>query len=231
MKTARLRRDAIERKRQLHINSKKKELLQRNPNISYEEWQKASYYAHLTPMKREEWTRVCAGFGRREEEKEEEKVEMRSENRCGIESKTDTKVTACSSSTPLLSSLRSETKGQTDTEEKLLLFCSEIETFDWFNRAWRDFEEEEEKRERLLECVFKTDIDGKCNADAVFKSKCIETWMLEEMLRVMLSHRKEERSWRTEAAKRLISRLTSALQVQMLSKNVREKLRERRIGD
>ena len=78
MKTARLRRDAIERKRQLHVNSKKKELLQRNPNISYEEWQKASYYAHLTPMKREEWTRVCAGFGRREEEKEEEKVEMRS---------------------------------------------------------------------------------------------------------------------------------------------------------
>ena len=136
MKTARLRRDAVERKRQLHVNSKKKELLQRNPNISYEEWQKASYYAHLTPMKREEWTRVCAGFGRREEEKEEEKVEMRSENRCEIESKTDTKVTACSSSTSLLSSLRSETKGQTDTEEKLLLFCSEIETFDRFNRAW-----------------------------------------------------------------------------------------------
>ena len=41
--------------------------------------------------------------------------------------------------------------------------------------------------------MFKTDIDGKCNADAVFKSKCIETWMLEEMLRVMLSPQRRKK--------------------------------------
>ena len=94
MKTARLRRDAIERKRQLHVNSKKKELLQRNPNISYEEWQKASYYAHLTPMK-ERSGRECAPVLEEEKKKKKKK-------RWRCEARTDAK----SSPKPILKSPR-----------------------------------------------------------------------------------------------------------------------------
>lgn len=110
------------------------------------------------------------------------------------------------------------------------LFCSEIKTFDQFNRAWRDFEREEEKREKMLTFVFETDARGECIAETLFKAKCIETWMLEEMLCVLLSSPRGEEEWRTEAAKRLISHLSTPLQVQMLSTRAREKLRERKLS-
>ncbi len=234
MKTALARREATEKSRQRHINRAKKDLLQRNPNVSYEEWQKLSRYAHLKPMKREEWTRACR-CGKNsevvEEETKEEKARREEERddieRCRSESNIASRSLA---SRRPLSSLQTHTNERTDTEENLRLFCSEIKTFDRFNRAWRDFEREEEKREKMLTFVFETDARGECIAETLFKAKCIETWMLEEMLCVLLSSPLGEEEWRTEAAKRLISHLSTPLQVQVLSTRAREKLRERKLG-
>ena len=239
MKTARLRREATEKNRQRHLNAAKKDILQRNPNLSYEEWQKLSRYAHLKPMRRAEWTRVVLdgslGRGEGEEEEEEEEKEKakgradRDESeRCGSD---ESAVETRSSLRTSLSSLRSDVNERTNTEENLRLFCSEIKTFDRFNRAWRDFETKQDKRETMLKFVFESDEGGECIAETLFKAKCIETWMLEEMLRILLSSRDEEeeapRDWKTKAAASLISHLSTPLQVQMLSKRTREMLRKR----
>ena len=239
MKTARLRREATEKNRQRHLNAAKKDILQRNPNLSYEEWQKLSRYAHLKPMRRAEWTRVVLdgslGRGEGEEEEEEEEKEKakgradRDESeRCGSD---ESAVETRSSLSTSLSSLRSDVNERTNTEENLRLFCSEIKTFDRFNRAWRDFETKQDKRETMLKFVFESDQRGECIAETLFKAKCIETWMLEEMLRILLSSRGEEeespRDWKTKAAESLISHLSTPLQVQMLSKRTREMLRKR----
>jgi hypothetical protein len=181
-------------------------------------------------MKREEWTRAFSRCGKNssveEEEEKKEEEETRREDRDDIERfKSESNIASRSlASRKPLSSL------QTDTEENLRLFCSEIKTFDQFNRAWRDFEREEEKREKMLTFVFETDARGECIAETLFKAKCIETWMLEEMLCVLLSSPRGEEEWRTEAAKRLISHLSTPLQVQMLSTRAREKLRERKLS-
>jgi len=236
MKTALARREATEKSRQRHSNRAKKDLLQRNPHISYEEWQKLSRYAHLKPMKREEWTRAFSRCGKNssveEEEEKKKEEETRREDRDDIERfKSESNIASRSlASRKPLSSLQTHTNERTDTEENLRLFCSEIKTFDQFNRAWRDFEREEEKREKMLTFVFETDARGECIAETLFKAKCIETWMLEEMLCVLLSSPRGEEEWRTEAAKRLISHLSTPLQVQMLSTRAREKLRERKLS-
>lgn len=236
MKTALARREATEKSRQRHSNRAKKDLLQRNPHISYEEWQKLSRYAHLKPMKREEWTRAFSRCGKNssveEEEEKKEEEETRREDRDDIERfKSESNIASRSlASRKPLSSLQTHTNERTDTEENLRLFCSEIKTFDQFNRAWRDFEREEEKREKMLTFVFETDARGECIAETLFKAKCIETWMLEEMLCVLLSSPRGEEEWRTQAAKRLISHLSTPLQVQMLSTRAREKLRERKLS-
>jgi len=238
MKTARLRREATEKYRQRHLNAAKKDILQRNPNLSYEEWQKLSRYAHLKPMKRAEWTRVVldGSLGRGEgEEEENEKAKGRADRdeseRCGSD---DSAIEMRSSLSTSLSSLRSDVNERTNTEENLRLFCSEIKTFDRFNRAWRDFETKEDKRETMLKFVFESDERGECIAETLFKAKCIETWMLEEMLRILLSSLGEEeeapRDWKTKAAASLISHLSTPLQAQMLSKRTREKLRRRGLG-
>ena len=163
MKTALARREATEKSRQRHSNRAKKDLLQRNPHISYEEWQKISRYAHLKPMKREEWTRAFSRCGKNssveEEEEKKEEEETRREDRDDIERfKSESNIASRSlASRKPLSSLQTHTNERTDTEENLRLFCSEIKTFDQFNRAWRDFEREEEKREKMLTFVFETD--------------------------------------------------------------------------
>ena len=154
MKTALARRDATEKSRQRHSNRAKKDLLQRNPHISYEEWQKLSRYAHLKPMKREEWTRAFSRLReellRRRGRRKRKEEETRREDRDDIERfKSESNIASRSlTSRKPLSSLQTHTNERTDTEENLRLFCSEIKTFDQFNRAWRDFEREEEKRER-----------------------------------------------------------------------------------
>ncbi|CAL6443505.1 unnamed protein product [Bathycoccus prasinos] len=131
MKTALARREATEKSRQCHINRAKKDVLQRNPHISYEEWQKLSRYAHLKPMKREEWTRVFSRCGKNssveeEEEKkeEEEEEETRREDRDDIERfKSESSIASRSlASRRPLSSLQTHTNERTDTERTCACF-------------------------------------------------------------------------------------------------------------
>ena len=74
-------------------------------------------------------------------------------------------------------------------------------------------------------------------ADEIFKAKCIETWMLEEMLDMLLTplqsssstritlDDKNSKNWKACAIERLLSRFVTPLGIQILSKRTRENLK------
>ena len=83
----------------------------------------------------------------------------------------------------------------------------------------------------MLTFVFETDARGECIAETLFKAKMHRNVDAGgDVVRFAFFASKKKEEWRTEAAKRLISRLSTPLQVQMLSTRAREKLRERKLS-
>ena len=224
---------------------------------SYEEFAHAAKYAYLKPMKKNEWFRVsltnkaCYALTASTSTSSSSSASLsidicdkgfRAKEKDG---RNRVQIAQSISARPQLNERFTEEREEND-------LVALVKTFDGFNRMYRDLANAKgdvrERKLRVLASVFAEEEQkergkenvSRCRADAIFKARMIETWMLEDMLNVAVQFSGEDRKGRERATnddekrddqkaariiiKRLLEKYTTPIQREMISKSLRDKL-------